>query len=180
MTLGWPGSAGRGGGLVPRAARAAGTAGILGTAGTAGILGTAGTARVAGTARRVGPGAVGRTRVGGARFGLLRRTGVGLSPPGHRTVVVLVEAVALEGDPDAAEHLVHASTAVGVRAGGEGLVGERLMDLELVLAGLAAVLVGRHGGGVAGCRGAVAPWLVDGASYRRSAPGDPPSVMLVR
>jgi hypothetical protein len=46
-------------------------------------------------------------------------------------VVVLVEAVALEGDADAAEHLVDGSAAVGIRAVGEGVIREGLTYLEL-------------------------------------------------
>jgi hypothetical protein len=41
-------------------------------------------------------------------------------------VVVLVEAVALEGDAHSAEHLVDRTAALGIDAGGQGIVGERL------------------------------------------------------
>ena len=67
-------------------------------------------------------------------------------------MIVLVEPVALEGDAHLAEHLLHGSAAlvgfavVRFGAGVEGIVAERLPELELPLAALASVVVGRHGG----------------------------------
>ncbi len=58
--------------------------------------------------------------------------------------VGLVEAAALEGDADVAEHLAQRAAARG--AFGEGVVGERLHDFERLAAVLAAVFVGGHRG----------------------------------
>ena len=80
-------------------------------------------------------------------------------------MVVLVEAVAFEGDSYSAEHLVDWTGAGVGDAGCQGVVAERLAHLELDLAGLAAVLVGRHGRDL-GCS---AGWVLkrDSAAYRR-------------
>ena len=61
-------------------------------------------------------------------------------------MIVLVETIASERDPHPTEYLAYRTPAVGVRTGGESVVGERLTHLKLALAGLTAVLVGRHGG----------------------------------
>src|SRR5438067_4397419 len=88
-----------------------------------------------------------RLRLGvGLRVGLglrlLRRRRVRLllgRLAGRAAAVVLVEARALEGDADVSEDL--AQRAATVRALGQRVVGERLDDLELFAALLAAVLV---------------------------------------
>ena len=80
-------------------------------------------------------------------------------------MVVLVEAVALEGDAYSAEHLVDWTGARIGDAGGQGVVGERLAHFELDPAGLAAVLVGRHGRDLGWSAGRVLKR--DSAAYRR-------------
>ena len=66
-------------------------------------------------------------------------------------MVVLVEAIALEGDADLAEHLLHGGAAdvvlslVSLGAHGERIVGERLEELEHLAGAFTSVVVGRHG-----------------------------------
>jgi hypothetical protein len=66
-------------------------------------------------------------------------------------VIVLVETLALEGDADLAEDLLHGSSAhfglavVGLRAHCERVVGERLPELEHLLGSVASIVVGGHG-----------------------------------
>lgn len=60
-------------------------------------------------------------------------------------MIVFVEAVTLKRDANAAKDLRDAATTGFVGTGGKSLVCELLTNLELVLAGLAAVLVGGHG-----------------------------------
>ena len=71
----------------------------------------------------------------------------------------------LEGDSYSAEHLAAGTGARGGDAGGQGVVGERLARFELDLAGLAAVLVGRHGRDLGCSAGRVLKR--DSAAYRR-------------
>ena len=61
-------------------------------------------------------------------------------------MVVLVEAAALERDPDSAKYLAHVflRTRATSRAFGDGVVREGLDLLELFTALLASVLVSRH------------------------------------
>lgn len=66
-------------------------------------------------------------------------------------MIVLVEAVALECDPDFGEDLPHAGTTltvfvlVNLRTGGEGVVGERLPEFEHLAGTFTPVVIGRHG-----------------------------------
>ena len=71
------------------------------------------------------------------------RAGLGLRTSA-RPVVGLVEAAALERDADRPEHLAQGPGVPAPRAVGQRVVGERLDDLEVLAAVLAAVLVGGH------------------------------------
>ena len=84
-------------------------------------------------------------------------------------MVVLVEPVALERDPDLGEHLLHRGATdrpfrfagVGFGALGEGVVAEGLPHLEHLAGAFASVVIGRHGLG--GYRRATRPAPYDGA-----------------
>src|SRR5262245_47178996 len=91
--------------------------------------------------RRVGLAALRRAVAVGATggLGLLRRVLLGRRLR-RRPAVVAVEAGALEGHADVPEHLPERAAAVGALA--QRIVGERLNDLEVLAAVLAAVLVG--------------------------------------
>ncbi len=90
-------------------------------------------------------------------------------PGGARSVVGLVEPVALERDPDRGEHLLHRGATdrpfrfagVGFGALGEGVVAEGLPHLEHLAGAFASVVIGRHGLG--GYRRATRPAPYDGA-----------------
>src|SRR5207248_8811098 len=88
-----------------------------------------------GLVRRLVGGRLVRGRLVGRR--LFRRGGGGRGP-----AVVAVEAAALEGDADGPEHLAQRATTHGARR--QRVVLERLDDLQVLAAGLAGVLVGRH------------------------------------
>lgn len=66
-------------------------------------------------------------------------------------MVVLVETVTLERDANLAEHLLHGRSTlgifavVGLRAFGQGVVAERLPQLEHLAGAFTSVVVGRHG-----------------------------------
>ena len=74
-------------------------------------------------------------RRGVARRGLVRPT---------RPAVRLVEAAPLEDDPDIAEDLPHRGPTGG--AGRQWIILERLNDIEVLLAAVAAILVGGQPG----------------------------------
>jgi len=86
-------------------------------------------------------------------------------------VIVLVEAVALERDADLAEDLLDRRAAfvvfAGVRLGtcGQGIIAERLPQLEHFAGAFTSIVVGRHGIGgyrATGNRPPSGSWLYDG------------------
>src|SRR5205085_2133410 len=91
-------------------------------------------------ALRLGLRRVTLRRLGRRRVGLRLRLGLRL---GGGAAVGAVEAAALEDDAHRGEDLAQGSPAVGTL--GEGLVPERLHDLEVLATLLAGVLVGGHG-----------------------------------